>query len=102
MNLCEALRKGNIIRRKSSPRIAGSSGDGWVDANMLISNMTVSLEDLMADDWEVRLTPREFTVGLAKANRKNGVYPFSVIYDSDVAHDINNEYEWIKVREVLE
>lgn len=48
---------------------------------------------------------REFLVGLAKANRRYNFYPCSVIYDcteTNAAHVSNDEYEWLKVREVIE
>lgn len=58
MNLCEALRTGRPIRRKSSPRIVGPFGEGYVDPRYFADRMGVTWADLTADDWEVQEEPK--------------------------------------------
>ncbi len=66
MTLVEALKSGHAIRRPIA-RHMGSHGDGWINPKFYISllcgshsiNM-ISLvwpqpEDVLADDWEVKL-----------------------------------------------
>lgn len=55
MNIYEVVKAsaGRPIRRKSSPRIVGSKGDGWISLSHLIHNLTVSMDDLNAIDWEI-------------------------------------------------
>ena len=61
MKLPEAIASNRPIRRKSSPRVVGSSGDGWIHPDYFIRVMGVSKEDILADDWEIQSKPIEIT-----------------------------------------
>ena len=68
MNLLEALKTGLPARRKNSPKMSGSHGDGYIDLLYFLTYrqpmfwgervLNLTLEDLLATDWEV-LRPKK-------------------------------------------
>jgi hypothetical protein len=54
MKLEDALNLDLPIRRKSSPRVVGSHGDGWVDPRYFMEVMVPNNADYEANDWEVK------------------------------------------------
>lgn len=69
MNIVEALRQSDIIRREGKASHVGSHGTGWVHVEMLLgqawasagfnridayNQLALTKDDLIADDWEAR------------------------------------------------
>jgi hypothetical protein len=76
MNFIEAIRTEKPLRRKGKPSHVGSSGTGWVDPWCFLGCHSaaisaaygvkcpvphLSLEDVLADDWEVQEKSIELT-----------------------------------------
>lgn len=51
MTIVEAFKTGLPVRRPS-PKYVGSTGDGWVSRTYAVQNL-ISIEDVLATDWEV-------------------------------------------------
>lgn len=92
MNYLEAIKSGKPYRRKE-----------WVSlkwhpsfdlGNNMLTTISMPLEDLIADDWEVKKEPQEWWA----INTGEGYYR---LYDSQPSM-MSNTWKMFKVREVLE
>lgn len=77
MNLLEAINSGLPIRRRSSPRISGSNGNGWVAPDYLVNVMGLHWDDVTAQDWEIQepsvaITRTDFLNAIAQVQKNTG------------------------------
>jgi hypothetical protein len=87
MDLISAIKSSKRFRRKTSPM--------WIDAKGF-KTITLQIDDILADDWEIEKIPREFYICK---------YPDGVIVslsEKDAAIQKVNGYDVFKVREVLD
>ncbi len=61
MNIVAALRTNRPLRRPNKASHTGSHGDGFVDPLYLVASHGLSMDDLLADDWEVEEDRVEIT-----------------------------------------
>ena len=100
MNLIEALKTGKPIRRKGRSTWS-KGGVGWhngpnayFDPEFYLTDVGADRADILADDWEVKPEPREWTICDASDTRETRrIRPY----------DPGNETcsECVHVREVL-
>lgn len=70
MNFLDAIRSARPLRRRGKESwikqnchdwsATYTAGQSWMDPEWLLSNLQLSAEDILADDWEAM--PREVTV----------------------------------------
>ena len=84
MNLIEALRTARPLRRPINKHL-GSGGNGWLDPALIIDQLSgaphqialLTWDDIVADDWEVRIDTSDREIREAFRSVFSGANPIA-------------------------
>ena len=92
MTIQEAIKSGKPFRRKDDAEYLSWSGFGSA------THLSLSIESIIADDWEIKQEPREMYLAKGKGGLLQSWYELDIGRLADLKPGI----DFIKVREVIE